>query len=181
MSISQSLRPGSTWVLVSLTLFPLTKLCLTQNTQKQRTDGEEAGAEGGGRDSPNLHSGNSTGKLLLFLLQGDWVWLKKFEAGTAPDLRPSCLSLLRKVGLQRARWGAVRRSLLIGLVPAQCGSFCLREEVISILMMAPHGEHLNTAYPSLSPLHTSIPIPHRHPSRVLIITPGAQSPSSAIT
>uniref|UniRef100_A0A8C9UQ92 Guanylate cyclase n=1 Tax=Spermophilus dauricus TaxID=99837 RepID=A0A8C9UQ92_SPEDA len=36
-------------------------------------------------------------KLLLFLLQGDWVWLKKFEAGTAPDLRPSCLSLLRKM------------------------------------------------------------------------------------
>lgn len=32
---------------------------------------------------------------------GEWVWLKKFEAGTAPELRPSCLSLLRKVGLPR--------------------------------------------------------------------------------
>nr|XP_027798668.1 guanylate cyclase D-like [Marmota flaviventris] len=31
------------------------------------------------------------------LYQGDWVWLKKFEAGTAPVLRPSCLSLLRKM------------------------------------------------------------------------------------
>ncbi|XP_037377957.1 guanylate cyclase D-like [Talpa occidentalis] len=31
------------------------------------------------------------------LYQGEWVWLKKFEAGTAPDLRPSCLSLLRKM------------------------------------------------------------------------------------
>lgn len=30
--------------------------------------------------------------------QGEWVWLKKFEAGVAPDLRPSSLSLLRKVG-----------------------------------------------------------------------------------
>ncbi|KAM9079852.1 LOW QUALITY PROTEIN: guanylate cyclase 2D-like [Megaptera novaeangliae] len=28
---------------------------------------------------------------------GEWVWLKKFEAGTAPELRPSCLSLLRKM------------------------------------------------------------------------------------
>lgn len=32
---------------------------------------------------------------------GEWVWLKKFEAETAPELRPSCLSLLRKVGLPR--------------------------------------------------------------------------------
>uniref|UniRef100_A0A8C6RPR8 Guanylate cyclase n=1 Tax=Nannospalax galili TaxID=1026970 RepID=A0A8C6RPR8_NANGA len=31
------------------------------------------------------------------LYQGDWVWLKKFEAGTAPELRPSNLSLLRKM------------------------------------------------------------------------------------
>uniref|UniRef100_A0A8W4FHF6 Guanylate cyclase n=1 Tax=Sus scrofa TaxID=9823 RepID=A0A8W4FHF6_PIG len=31
------------------------------------------------------------------LFQGEWVWLKKFEAGTAPELRPSCLSLLRKM------------------------------------------------------------------------------------
>ncbi|XP_045871891.1 guanylate cyclase D-like [Meles meles] len=29
--------------------------------------------------------------------QGEWVWLKRFEAGTAPELRPSCLSLLRKM------------------------------------------------------------------------------------
>ncbi|KAM5248530.1 guanylate cyclase D-like [Ctenodactylus gundi] len=33
----------------------------------------------------------------MALYQGDWVWLKKFEAGTAPELRPSCLSLLRKM------------------------------------------------------------------------------------
>ncbi|KAM6159424.1 guanylate cyclase D-like [Rhynchocyon petersi] len=31
------------------------------------------------------------------LYQGDWVWLKKFDAGTAPELRPSSLSLLRKM------------------------------------------------------------------------------------
>nr|XP_015093829.1 olfactory guanylyl cyclase GC-D-like [Vicugna pacos] len=32
----------------------------------------------------------------MALYQGEWVWLKKFEAGTVPELRPSCLSLLRK-------------------------------------------------------------------------------------
>ncbi|KAM9221777.1 LOW QUALITY PROTEIN: guanylate cyclase D-like [Dugong dugon] len=31
------------------------------------------------------------------LYQGDWVWLKKFEASIAPELQPSSLSLLRKV------------------------------------------------------------------------------------
>ncbi|XP_006882986.1 PREDICTED: olfactory guanylyl cyclase GC-D-like [Elephantulus edwardii] len=31
------------------------------------------------------------------LYQGDWVRLKKLEAGTAPELRPSSLSLLRKM------------------------------------------------------------------------------------
>ncbi|XP_006926922.1 LOW QUALITY PROTEIN: olfactory guanylyl cyclase GC-D-like [Pteropus alecto] len=31
------------------------------------------------------------------LYQGECVWLKKFEAGTAPELRPNCLSLLRKM------------------------------------------------------------------------------------
>ncbi|XP_012580670.1 PREDICTED: olfactory guanylyl cyclase GC-D-like [Condylura cristata] len=31
------------------------------------------------------------------LYQGEWVWLKKFKAGAAPDLRPNCLSLLRKM------------------------------------------------------------------------------------
>ncbi|KAM4846356.1 guanylate cyclase D-like [Thomomys bottae] len=31
------------------------------------------------------------------LYQGDWVWLKKFEMGTSPELRPSCLSLLKKM------------------------------------------------------------------------------------
>ncbi|XP_012658623.1 olfactory guanylyl cyclase GC-D-like [Otolemur garnettii] len=31
------------------------------------------------------------------LYQGDWVWLKKFEVGRALDLRPSSLSLLRKM------------------------------------------------------------------------------------
>ncbi|XP_042636898.1 guanylate cyclase D-like [Orycteropus afer afer] len=31
------------------------------------------------------------------LYQGDWVRLKKFEAGTAPELRPSSISFLRKM------------------------------------------------------------------------------------
>ncbi|XP_036114120.1 guanylate cyclase D-like [Molossus molossus] len=31
------------------------------------------------------------------LYQGEWVWLKKCEAGTAPELQPSCLRLLRKM------------------------------------------------------------------------------------
>uniref|UniRef100_A0A8C0W6L0 guanylate cyclase n=1 Tax=Castor canadensis TaxID=51338 RepID=A0A8C0W6L0_CASCN len=31
------------------------------------------------------------------LYQGDWVWLKKCEAGMTPELRPGCLSLLRKM------------------------------------------------------------------------------------
>ncbi|KAG8522890.1 Olfactory guanylyl cyclase GC-D [Galemys pyrenaicus] len=31
------------------------------------------------------------------LYQGEWVWLKKFEAGAAPDLRPNSLSLLRQM------------------------------------------------------------------------------------
>ncbi|XP_069891446.1 guanylate cyclase D-like [Dipodomys merriami] len=31
------------------------------------------------------------------LYQGDWVWLKKLEMGTIPELRPSSLSLLKKM------------------------------------------------------------------------------------
>nr|XP_020142431.1 olfactory guanylyl cyclase GC-D-like [Microcebus murinus] len=31
------------------------------------------------------------------LYQGDWVWLKRFEVGLPPELRPSCLRLLRKM------------------------------------------------------------------------------------
>ncbi|OWK18179.1 hypothetical protein Celaphus_00009258 [Cervus elaphus hippelaphus] len=33
----------------------------------------------------------------MALYQGEWVWLKRFEGETAPELWPSCLSVLRKM------------------------------------------------------------------------------------
>ncbi|ELW71908.1 Olfactory guanylyl cyclase GC-D [Tupaia chinensis] len=51
-----------------------------------------SGAQGSARSLPAPQEPTS-----VALYQGDWVWLKKFEAGTAPELRPGCLSLLRKM------------------------------------------------------------------------------------
>lgn len=65
---------------------------------------------------------------LFFLQQGEWVWLKRFEAGTTPELRPSCLNLLRKVGPWRLWRAAAERVLSgdpywYGMIPTQSGSF----------------------------------------------------------
>lgn len=65
---------------------------------------------------------------MFFLRQGEWVWLKRLEAGTAPELRPSSLSLLRKVEPRRV-WSVVAEGVLsgdpywYGVVPTQRGSF----------------------------------------------------------
>ena len=87
-------------------------------TEKVRLWGRSCGRDRL-RDLPEL--GASSREFLSFLKQGEWVWLKKFEAGTAPELRPSCLSLLRKVGLPR---GCETPLVGIGpyLVPTQWGS-----------------------------------------------------------
>lgn len=106
-------------------LFPMARLFLAWSTQKEHTYGEEAEAEsGGGVDSS---WGPAVDKLLLsFLKQGELVWLKRFEGETAPELRPSCLRVLRKVG-QRA-WRVGCGGVLSGdpywsgLVPTQCRS-----------------------------------------------------------
>ena len=64
------------------------------------------GTELGLRGTEGLTQGRTAGDqqqrtFSFFLQQGEWVWLKRFEAGTAPELRPSCLSLLRKVRPRR--------------------------------------------------------------------------------
>ncbi|XP_048216482.1 guanylate cyclase D-like [Perognathus longimembris pacificus] len=50
------------------------------------------------KNVPDAAQLGTSGRQTLFLLQqGDWVWLKKFEMGTAPELRPSCLGLLKQM------------------------------------------------------------------------------------
>ena len=75
-------------------LFLMPRLFLDWSTPKAHTYGEEAEAErGGGVDSS---WGPAVDKLLLsFLKPGERVWLKRFEGETAPELRPSCLRVLR--------------------------------------------------------------------------------------
>lgn len=63
--------------------------------------------------------GTATSGLWLFLQQGEWVWLKKFDVGTGSELRPSCLGLLRKVGCRGlgGKMGCSQKSLLPYLGP----------------------------------------------------------------
>ncbi|XP_036031521.1 guanylate cyclase D [Onychomys torridus] len=78
----------------------------------QRTPGRQRLHVDGGSESRIVVEGESPGSVIqgsarslpallehtnVALYQGDWVWLKKFEAGMAPELRPSSLSLLRKM------------------------------------------------------------------------------------
>ncbi|XP_055972407.1 guanylate cyclase D-like [Sorex fumeus] len=49
-------------------------------------------AHGSARSLPAPQEPSNVG-----LYQGEWVWLKKFDMGTVPELRPSCLGLLRKM------------------------------------------------------------------------------------
>ncbi|XP_004768270.1 guanylate cyclase D-like [Mustela putorius furo] len=49
-------------------------------------------AQGSARSLPAPQEPSS-----VAVYQGEWVWLKRFETGTGPELRPSCLSLLRKM------------------------------------------------------------------------------------
>ncbi|KAB0402172.1 hypothetical protein E2I00_018609, partial [Balaenoptera physalus] len=110
---------------------------------------------------PSIH--HSFIKALHVDSHGEWVWLKKFEAGIAPELWPSCLSLLRKVELQRA-WrvgcgrGAVRRPLpvWIGLYSMQ-KLLASKKEVLPIIMItAPLSSQI---YP------ITVSITHQHPQR----------------
>ena len=100
------------------------------------------------------------------------MWLKKFEADTAPELRPSCLSLLRKVELQRA-WrvgcgrGAVRRPLLvwIGLYSMQ-KLLASKKEVLPIIMItAPLSSQMYPVTVSITHQHSQ-----RHITTSMIIT-----------
>uniref|UniRef100_A0A8D2DXH3 Guanylate cyclase n=1 Tax=Sciurus vulgaris TaxID=55149 RepID=A0A8D2DXH3_SCIVU len=68
------------------------------------------------------------------LYQGDWVWLKKFEVGTAPDLRPSCLSFLRKMREMRHENVAACLGLFVGPgVSALVLEYCTRGSLEDLL------------------------------------------------
>ncbi|MBZ3884806.1 Olfactory guanylyl cyclase GC-D [Sciurus carolinensis] len=68
------------------------------------------------------------------LYQGDWVWLKKFEVGTAPDLRPSCLSFLRKMREMRHENVASCLGLFVGPgVSALVLEYCTRGSLEDLL------------------------------------------------
>ncbi|XP_040587736.1 guanylate cyclase D [Mesocricetus auratus] len=89
---------------ILLTARDLTLLHRTPSRRRLHVDsGSESRsvAEGGSPRSVIQGSARSLPALLehttVALYQGDWVWLKKFEAGMAPELRPSSLSLLRKM------------------------------------------------------------------------------------
>ncbi|XP_055479239.1 guanylate cyclase D [Psammomys obesus] len=83
------------------------ELTFLQRTPSQRRLHVDSGSEsrsvadGGSPRSGTQGSARSPPAFLehtsMALCQGDWVWLKKFEAGMAPELRPSSLSLLRKM------------------------------------------------------------------------------------
>ncbi|KAL6079511.1 hypothetical protein STEG23_038066, partial [Scotinomys teguina] len=88
---------------ILLTVQDLTFLPRTPSRRRLHVDsGSESRSvvEGGSPRSVIQGSARSLPGLLehtnIALYQGDWVWLKKFEAGTTPELRPSSLSLLRK-------------------------------------------------------------------------------------
>ncbi|XP_076797319.1 guanylate cyclase D [Arvicanthis niloticus] len=82
-------------------------LTFLQQTPSRRRSHVDSGSESrsmvdGG--SPRSVTQGSTKSLPAFLehtnvalYQGEWVWLKMFEAGVAPDLRPSSLKFLRKM------------------------------------------------------------------------------------
>ncbi|XP_058162341.1 guanylate cyclase D-like [Dasypus novemcinctus] len=60
----------------------------------------------------------SPGPTNMALYQGDWVWLKTFAAGTAPELRPSSLDLLRK--MRELRHENVTACLGVLVAPGLC-------------------------------------------------------------
>ncbi|CAH6792663.1 Gucy2d [Phodopus roborovskii] len=89
---------------ILLTAQDLTFLQRTPSRRRLHVDsGSESrsAVEGGSPRSVIQGSSRSLPALLehtnVALYQGDWVWLKKFEAGIAPELRPSSLGLLRKM------------------------------------------------------------------------------------
>ncbi|NP_001124165.1 guanylate cyclase D precursor [Mus musculus] len=83
------------------------ELTFLQRTPSRRRPHVDSGSEsrsvvdGGSPRSVTQGSARSLPAFLehtnVALYQGEWVWLKKFEAGVAPDLRPSSLSFLRKL------------------------------------------------------------------------------------
>ncbi|XP_041909995.1 guanylate cyclase D-like [Arvicola amphibius] len=89
---------------ILLTAQDLTFLQRTPSRRRLRGDGgsePRSMVEGGSPRSVIQGSARGLPAVLehpnVALYQGDWVWLKKFEAGMAPELRPSSLRLLRKM------------------------------------------------------------------------------------
>ncbi|XP_053415954.1 guanylate cyclase D-like [Nycticebus coucang] len=75
-------RPPSSW-----------RLHMGSESRSVADDGSlRSVAQGSARSLPATQESTN-----VALYQGDWVWLKKFEVGPALDLRPSSLSLLRKM------------------------------------------------------------------------------------
>ena len=145
----------------------MARLFLAWSTQKEHTYGEEAEAESsGGVDSS---WGPAVDKLLLsFLKQGELVWLKRFEGETAPELRPSCLRVLRKVGQRAWRVGCggccqetptgLDWSLLNAEAPSLQKGTCYYHDPWPIVMTdTPHRCHHPTQHP---PCHTPSPYDH---------------------
>nr|KAF6324589.1 guanylate cyclase 2D, retinal [Myotis myotis] len=73
------------------------------SSQRLHTDRDSASESRSAADGGSLRSvaqgsaRSSQEPANVALYQGEWVRLKTFEAGTAPELRPSCLRLLRKM------------------------------------------------------------------------------------
>ncbi|XP_006865081.1 PREDICTED: olfactory guanylyl cyclase GC-D-like [Chrysochloris asiatica] len=75
---------------------PISRRLHVDNTSESRSVADDGSlrsvAQGSARSLPAPQEPTN-----VALYQGDWVWLKKFEAGTVLELRPSSLSLLRKM------------------------------------------------------------------------------------
>nr|XP_045002057.1 guanylate cyclase D-like [Jaculus jaculus] len=103
---------------ILLTAQEFTFLCKTPSRGRPHVD---SGSESrSAADGVSLRSGSARslpGALehtSMALYQGDWVWLKKFDVGSAPELRPSSLSLLRKMREMRHENVATCLGLLVG-------------------------------------------------------------------
>ncbi|XP_076415262.1 guanylate cyclase D [Peromyscus maniculatus bairdii] len=106
---------------ILLTAQDLTFLQRTPSRRRLHVDGGTESrmvVEGGSPGSVIQGSARSLPALLehtnVALYQGDWVWLKKFEAGVAPELRPSSLSFLRKMREMRHENVTTFLGLLVG-------------------------------------------------------------------
>ncbi|XP_007520318.2 guanylate cyclase D-like [Erinaceus europaeus] len=68
------------------------------------------------------------------LYEGEWVWLKKFDLGSSPELRPSCLGLLRKI--RELRHENITAFLGLFVSPGACAlvlEYCARGSLEDLL------------------------------------------------